>query len=44
MTALTVGYNIAGLGFNFSVAEIENVGGVSGTDATTWQIQTKQAF
>jgi hypothetical protein len=44
MTALTVGYNIAGLGFNFSYAEIENVGGASGTDATTWQIQTKQAF
>jgi len=44
ITALTVGYNIAGLGFNFSVAEIENEGGVSGTDATTWQIQTKQSF
>lgn len=44
MTAVTVGYNIAGLGFNFSYGEIENVGGASGTDATTWQIQTKQKF
>jgi hypothetical protein len=44
ITALTVGYNIAGLGFNFSYATIDNVGGASGTDATTWQIQTKQAF
>ena len=44
MTALTVGYNIAGMGFNISYAEIENLGGTTGTDATSWQIQTKQSF
>jgi hypothetical protein len=44
ITAVTVGYNIAGLGFNFSYAETQNVDGVSGTDTTGWQIQTKQKF
>jgi hypothetical protein len=44
ITAVTVGYNIAGLGFNFSYATTDNVGNVSGTDSTGWQIQTKQKF
>jgi hypothetical protein len=44
ITAVTVGYNIAGMGFNFSYAEIENLANVSGSDATAWQIQTKQSF
>ena len=44
ITALTVGYNIAGMGFNFSYAETENLGGANGVDTTSWQIQTKQSF
>ena len=44
ITAITVGYNIAGMGFNFSYAEVENLGGATGTDTTSWQIQTKQSF
>jgi len=44
ITAVTVGYNIAGLGFNISYAQTDNVGNVSGTDATGWQVQTKQKF
>jgi hypothetical protein len=44
ITALTVGYNIAGMGFNFSYAETSNLGGINGTDTTSWQIQTKQNF
>jgi len=44
ITAVTVGYNIAGLGFNFSYSETENVGNVNNTDSTGWQIQTKQKF
>jgi len=44
ITAVTVGYNIAGLGFNLSYATTDNVGNVTGTDSTGWQIQTKQKF
>jgi hypothetical protein len=44
ITAITVGYNIAGLGFNLSYAEVENLGGSNGVDASSWQIQTKQSF
>ena len=44
ITAITVGYNIAGMGFNFSYAETENLGGANGVDTTSWQIQTKQSF
>jgi len=44
ITALTVGYNIAGMGFNFYYAETSNLGGANGTDTTSWQIQTKQSF
>lgn len=44
ISAITVGYNIAGLGFNFSYAETDNANNVKGTDHETWQIQTKQKF
>lgn len=44
ITAVTVGYNIAGMGFNISYADITDLGGVKNTDATAWQIQTKQNF
>jgi hypothetical protein len=44
ITAVTVGYNIAGMGFNLSYAETENLGGANNVDTTGWQIQTKQSF
>jgi hypothetical protein len=39
-----VGYNLAGLGFSLSYAEVENVSNVNGTDGEQFQIRTIQKF
>jgi len=39
-----VGYNLAGLGFSLSYAEVENVSNVNGTDGEQFQIRTIQQF
>lgn len=39
-----IGYNMGGLGLEFSYAEAENAGFASGSDYEIWQIRTKQKF
>jgi hypothetical protein len=39
-----VGYNLAGLGFSLSYADVDNVSNVAGTDGEQFQIRTIQKF
>jgi hypothetical protein len=41
---IQVGYNIGGLGFDVSYAQIENANFEAGRDADVWQIRTVQKF
>ena len=44
ITMAQVGYNMGGLGLEFSYAEAENAGFAAGKDYEIWQIRTKQKF
>ena len=41
---IQVGYNLGGLGLEFSFAQVENAGNSSGKDADIFQIRTRQKF
>jgi hypothetical protein len=41
---ISAGYNLGGLGIEFSYAQVDNIGGVRGTDGDVFQIRTLAAF
>jgi hypothetical protein len=41
---ISAGYNLGGLGIEFSYAQVDNIGGVRGTDGDAFQIRTLAAF
>jgi hypothetical protein len=41
---ISAGYNLGGLGIEFSYAQVDNIGGVRGTDGDAFQIRTLAKF